>query len=89
MPIKQSAYKALRQSKKRTLRNKKVKAGLDIALRQVRRSLNEPKAAAEHLKSAIRALDKAAQKKVLKANTAARKKSRLMKAYHKAKSSQK
>jgi len=83
MPNKQSAYKALRQSKKRTSHNKLIKSQVEIAIRQARKVLAEPKQAAEAVKLAIRALDKATQKKVLKANTAARRKSRLMAAWHK------
>ncbi|MBU1039139.1 30S ribosomal protein S20 [Patescibacteria group bacterium] len=85
MPIKQAAFKALRQTKRRTARNKKIKAGLEISLRQARQALNEPAKAVDQIKLAIQAIDRAAQKKTLKANTAARKKSRLMKAYNKAK----
>jgi len=80
MPIKQAAFKALRQAKKRTLRNRKVKIGIEKLLKSARKSAIAKKAkeAEELAKKAIKAIDKAAQKKILKKNTAARMKSRLL-----------
>jgi len=80
MPIKQAAFKALRQAKKRTLRNLKVKIGIEKLLKSARKSAVAKKAkeAEELAKKAIKAIDKAAQKKILKKNTAARMKSRLL-----------
>ena len=81
MPIKKAAEKALRQAKKRTLRNLKVKEGIAFLRRSVRKALEskDVKNAQEMAKAAIKAIDKAVQNKVLKKNTAARIKSRLSK----------
>jgi len=81
MPQTKSAAKALRQTKKRTLRNKKIKHNLDYLLRQFKKALsaNDKIKIEEFSKKLVKALDKAAQKNVIKKNTAARKKSRLMK----------
>ena len=74
MPNIRAAVKHLRQTKKRTARNQKVKAGLEMVMRAARKA-----ATADKVKAAIKALDRAAQKGVIKAGNAARKKSRLMK----------
>jgi small subunit ribosomal protein S20 len=86
MPIKKSAEKALRQTKKRTLRNTKVREGVQYLRRSVRKALasKEMAQAQEMAKAAIKAIDKAVQNKVLKKNTGARIKSRLVKAVNKA-----
>ena len=80
MPIKQAAFKALRQAKKRAFRNAKVKGQIDELVKGARKmalakKLND---AGETAKKAIKAIDKAVQKKILKMNTAARTKSRLL-----------
>lgn len=81
MPIKQAAMKALRQAKKRTLRNQKVKEGISFLRRSARKAeeSKDVKKMQELVKSTIKALDKAVQNKVLKMNTGSRIKSRLMK----------
>ena len=81
MPIKQAAMKALRQAKKRTLRNQKVKEGISYLRRAVRKAMDakETNEAGELVKATIKAVDKAVQNKVLKKNTGSRIKSRLMK----------
>ena len=81
MPNLQNAKKALRQSKKRAERNKVVKAEIH-SLRVKARKLVDAKNLAEVMEVVRmigKKLDKAVQKKVLKMNTAARYKSRLMK----------
>jgi small subunit ribosomal protein S20 len=80
MPIKQAAMKALRQAKKRTARNLKVKEGINFLRRSVRKALDakDLKKVQELVKATIKSLDKAVQNKVLKKNTASRIKSRLM-----------
>jgi len=80
MPIKKSAMKALRQTKKRTARNAKVKEGVEFLRRSVRKAIEatDTKKAQEVAKELIKALDKAAQNKVLKQNTVSRLKSRLV-----------
>ncbi len=81
MPIKKAAMKALRQAKKRTLRNAKVKEGIAFLRRSVRKALetSDAKSAQELAKSLIKSIDKAVQNKVLKKNTGSRLKSRLAK----------
>lgn len=84
MPIKKAARKAWRQTKTRTLHNLKVKKNVKDLVKQSTKLIEakETEAAAK-VKLAIKALDKAIQNKVLKKNTGARKKSRLMKKLNK------
>ncbi len=86
MPIKKSALKELRKTKKRTLRNINVKKELEHLLKRTRKAIDANKIdeAKDWAKKTLKALDKAAQKRVIKKNTAARKKSRLMKKINKA-----
>lgn len=81
MPIKKSAKKYMRVTAKKTLRNKKIKGVFRGAVQKTRLATAAGKTedAQKWLKTAIKSLDKAAQKKVIKKNTAARKKSRLNK----------
>jgi small subunit ribosomal protein S20 len=81
MPIQKAAFKALRQNKKRRERNLKVKNNLRHLLKQSRKSFEarDKNKAQELAKKLIVALDKAAQKKVIKKNRASRLKSRMMK----------
>ncbi|MFA5022334.1 MAG: 30S ribosomal protein S20 [Patescibacteria group bacterium] len=82
MPVKKSAIKALQQSKKRAERNKKVKSDIEALVRKLRKAIStkDKTKAQEWLKQVIKKFDRAVAKKVLKKNTAARKKSRLAKA---------
>jgi small subunit ribosomal protein S20 len=79
MPHTESAKKRLRQYEKRRLRNKATKKAIKLALRP----MTEPEkdAAADQLQkdslAAIRLLDKAASKRRIHPNKAARKKSQL------------
>jgi small subunit ribosomal protein S20 len=79
MPIKKSAKKYMRVTDKKTLRNKAVSGVFKSAVKKTKEAIAAGKVseAQESLKAAIKAIDKAAQKKILKKNTAARKKSRL------------
>lgn len=79
MPIKQSAKKALRQSVKRRARNIKRKKAVKSAIKDIRNLVKEGKKdeAAKLLALAYKNIDKALKKKVIKPNTAARKKSRI------------
>lgn len=79
VPIKKSAKKYMRVTERKTLRNKVVKGVFRNAIKKTRENIAaaDVTKAQENLKAAIKALDKAAQKKVIKKNTAARKKSRL------------
>ena len=81
MPIKKSAKKYMRVSAKKTLKNKKVKGVFRSAIQKTRIAVSAGKIedAKTWLKTAIKSIDKAAQKKIIKKNTAARKKSRLNK----------
>ena len=69
----------MRVTDRKTLRNKIVKGTFRSAIKKTKENIaaGSIAEAQELLKAAIKALDKAAQKKVIKKNTAARKKSRL------------
>jgi small subunit ribosomal protein S20 len=81
MPIKHAAKKALRQAKKRFAYNKAIKDNLIWLERQFLKTVvtKDQKKAKELLLKLQQAFDKAAVKKVVKKNRAARKKSRLAK----------
>ncbi len=81
MPIKKAAFKALKQTKKRTAFNNKIKANIDYLKRKLRKALEgKNKQTAQELFAKIsKALDKASQKNIIKKNTASRTKSRLAK----------
>lgn len=82
MPNTKSAAKAMRQSERRNEINSKVKDQVKRNVKEVRRliKVGEKDKAAELMKKAMSALDKAAKKNVIHKNTASRKKSRLAKA---------
>lgn len=79
MPIKKSAKKYMRVTDKKTLRNKEVSGVFRNAIKKTRDAVAQGKIedAQKWLKVAMKSLDKAAQKSVIKKNAAARKKSRL------------
>jgi len=81
MPIKKAAFKDLKQRDVRAAANKKVKDDLHYLMKKCRKLLekNELSSAKEWIERAVTALDKAAQKGIIKKNTASRKKSRLVK----------
>jgi small subunit ribosomal protein S20 len=81
MPIKKSAKKYMRVTARKTIKNAKVKGLFRSAIKKTTEAVAKGKLdiAKEELKKAVKALDKAAQKKVIHKNTAARKKSRLNK----------
>lgn len=84
MANKQSAIKHLRQTVKRRARNIVVKDELKRTLKQTRRIAGTAsEEATKQLRETLKMIDKAAKKKVLKKNTAARTKSRLMKLWNK------
>lgn len=89
MPIKQSAKKFIKSSGKRRLRNKSIKEKIAALIKKTKQlvSSKKQKEAEEAFKSAAKMIDKAAQKKIIKKNTAARKKSRLAKLLKQPKSS--
>lgn len=78
MPHTHTAKKRGRQSAKRRLRNRAVKKAIKIQIKSV---LDASKGPADKLQAEVRAaikkLDKAAAKRVIHPNTAARKKSQL------------
>lgn len=80
MPVKKSAFKALRQDKKRTERNRLVKLQIGDARRAVRKAVEagDAKKAGEAATTAVKLLDKAYSKGVMKLNTVSRYKSRLL-----------
>lgn len=79
MPIKEAAKKALRQSIKRRVQNIERKDKIKLAAKQLKSLTQSGKKeeAKQALSLAYKAIDKALKKKVLKPNTAARKKSKL------------
>lgn len=81
MPIIQAAKKYMRVTKRKTIQNKKVKGAFKNAIKSTREAVaaNNIEDAQKWLKVAQKTIDKATQKKIIKKNTAARKKSRLNK----------
>lgn len=81
MPIKKSAKKYLRASKKRAAQNLKIKKTFKDAVKKLRELAKAGKIeeAKKMFPSVQKALDKAAKSNVIAKNTAARKKSRLVK----------
>ena len=74
MPQLKNAEKALRQSIKRRVRNVAVTTNVDYLIKTTKKqALAKEAKAAETLKAAIKAIDKAAQKGILKLNNASRK----------------
>jgi small subunit ribosomal protein S20 len=85
MPNTKSAEKRVRQSEKRYTRNRVYRSGARTAVKKARALIDSGKPeSTEAVLKAIKALDVAAQKGVIHANNAARRKSRLMQALHKA-----
>ncbi len=82
MPNTKSAGKAMRQSRRRNAINLRTRSKYKSTVKATRSLIAEGSAgeAAESLKKAMSALDKAVKKNVLHKNTASRKKSRLSKA---------
>lgn len=80
MPNLQNAIKALRQSETRALRNKKRMSNIETLTRQFRKALEAKKVddAKALISTIYKQLDKAVSKNVVKKNTAARTKSRIM-----------
>lgn len=84
MPIKENAKKALRQAKKRTIKNHAVKDAYKKAVKATIKAADEKKDEAKTLViAAQKTLSKAAKANVMHPRTAARKISRLMKKVNK------
>ncbi len=81
MPIKKSAKKYMQVTAKNLTRNKKAKGIFRSAVKKTREAVTSENApeAKKWLAISIKSMDKAVQKKIMKKNTAARKKSRLNK----------
>jgi small subunit ribosomal protein S20 len=81
MPQLASSAKRLRQSLTRAKNNKLVRDNLDYLFRQFKKAFDvkDKNKAVEYSKKLIQIIDKAAKKNIIKKNTAARKKSRMMK----------
>ena len=76
----QSAKKRIRQTAKRTLHNRRYKAAARTEIKQVRQLIaaGDFDAAEEAIRQASSILDKAARRRVIHPNNAARRKGRLM-----------
>lgn len=86
MPIKKSAKKYLRASTKRAVQNAKIKKTFKDAIKKIGDFVRAGKIedAKKMFPTVQKALDKAAKSNVIAKNTAARKKSRLVKMMKKA-----
>jgi small subunit ribosomal protein S20 len=89
MPIIKSAKKALRGSKRKRGFNLRRANALKDVTKETKKMITSGQVAEAqtNLSKAYQAIDKAAKRGIIKKNTAARKKSRLVKALNKAKSS--
>ncbi|HIP49867.1 MAG TPA: 30S ribosomal protein S20 [Candidatus Pacebacteria bacterium] len=81
MPIKDAGKKYIKVTLKNTERNRKIRGAYRSAIKNLEKAVadKDTKKIDEYLKLSQKTLDKAVQKKVLKKNTASRKKSRLNK----------
>jgi small subunit ribosomal protein S20 len=83
MPVIKSAIKRVRQEKKRKAYNVSVKTGVKAKFKAVRDEVATGKVKSDaELIAAIKEIDRAVRKGVIKKQTAARKKSRLTKSYN-------
>ncbi|MCY3569105.1 MAG: 30S ribosomal protein S20 [Chloroflexi bacterium] len=88
MANKAAAIKYLRQSQKRRMRNKPIRTYARSSVRAALDAIDDALDTQEWndadtaIQQAVSALDRAAQRGVIHANTAARKKSRLLRQYH-------
>lgn len=83
MPNLPSAKKELRKSKKRNAVNNKIAENLKSLIKKSRQAIDTKDAKAKELiAQTLKALDKAAQKGVIKKNNRDRKKSRLQKRFN-------
>ena len=74
MPVIKSAKKKLRQDKKRTAQNKKIKDTLKEVVKKAKKTPSE-----KAIREAVKTVDKAAKKNIIHKNKAARIKSALSK----------
>ena len=85
MPNLRNAKKALRQTKKRALRNKTIKTAYKSATKAVKKAVVAGEEMGDKIVFAQKKLDKAAKAGIIKKKTASRKLSRLMKSVNRAK----
>ena len=85
MPNIKSAVKRVEITRKRTLRNTRIKSALRTIIRKYEEALksDNPAEASLKLRDAVRTLDKAVTKGVIHKNAASRKKSRLTRKFKK------
>jgi small subunit ribosomal protein S20 len=78
-----SAIKRNKQNEKRRLHNRVFRGSARTYVNKARVAIEsgDKETAAEYVKVAVKALDKAAEKKIIHKNNAARRKSRLMKQF--------
>ena len=88
MPITKSAQKQVRVTEKRRPRNKSIRSLTKTNIIKAERFIfsGMPNEAQKAVTTAISSLDKAAEKRIIHPNNAARRKSRLMKKLNKARS---
>ena len=86
MPVTKSAEKQVRVTERRRLRNKSIRTMCKTSVTKAEKLIfsGELEAAREAVGAAISALDRAAEKGVIHANNAARRKSRLLKRLNRA-----
>ncbi|MBI2644382.1 MAG: 30S ribosomal protein S20 [Candidatus Wildermuthbacteria bacterium] len=91
MPITKSAKKALRQSKRRMLKNRGARQEIRTAVKKMRELAGQKniEEAKQFLPRLYQVLDKAAKRRVIEKNTAARKKSRLTRLFNSLKTNSK
>ena len=79
MPIKKAAKKYMRVTARKTEKNRKIKGSFRSAIKATNEAIagKDVAKAKEYFQKAVKALDKAVQKKIIHKNTAARRKSRL------------
>ncbi|NLA11533.1 MAG: 30S ribosomal protein S20 [Firmicutes bacterium] len=84
MPVTKSAEKRMRQTVKRTARNRHAKSVVKTAIRRFEESLQDGdrEVAQNNLRQAVRQIDQAVAKGILHKNNAARKKSRLTRLFN-------
>jgi small subunit ribosomal protein S20 len=85
MPIIKSAKKALRGSKRKHVFNLRKNKAMNETMKEVKKLIagKDKKGAEKLLPKAYQTIDKAAKRGIIKKNTAARKKSRLVKSIQK------
>ena len=89
MPVTKSAKKQVRVAERRRLRNQPIRSRCKTDITKAEKLIfsGELEAAHKAVAAAISSLDKAAEKGIIHANNAARRKSRLMKKLNEAESS--